>query len=234
MADSDSDIENQLNETETPKKRPLKGRKRDSEKKRRLEAHQTGDPCECTRFKCFEVLGPEQRQRIINRFTSLKSKDEQDAMIAGCICIEQVTRRRPRNDEAVANFNQNSYKYKVIKITDTASEVQVCHKAILSLFGIKKGRLENIQKKLKSTGAAPIDQRGRHNNRPHALTDEQKEKIMTHIKSFKGRASHYSLKESRRIYLPEDLSVQKMWRMFLEKHPEESICDETYRYLKLF
>ncbi|GFN92284.1 vitamin B12-dependent ribonucleotide reductase [Plakobranchus ocellatus] len=54
---------------------------------------------------------------------------------------------------------------------------------------------------------------------------------MNHIKSFKGRSSHFSLKESRHIYLPEDLNASKMWRMFLEKRPEESICQESYRQI---
>ncbi|GFN81992.1 hypothetical protein PoB_000849800 [Plakobranchus ocellatus] len=39
-------------------------------------------------------------------------------------------------------------------------------KACLSTFGITKSRLERIQKNLTPTGMAPLDRRGKRQNRP--------------------------------------------------------------------
>ncbi|RUS86935.1 hypothetical protein EGW08_005340 [Elysia chlorotica] len=49
------------------------------------------------------------------------------------------------------------------------------------------------------------------------------------IRSFKGRQSHYSLKDSKKLYLPEDLNVNKMHAMYLAAHPGETCCRESYR-----
>lgn len=52
-----------------------------------------------------------------------------------------------------------------------------------------------------------------------------------HIRSFKGRVSHYSLKKSRKLYLPETLNIKKMYLLFCEKYPEQKISYESYRVI---
>lgn len=44
-----------------------------------------------------------------------------------------------------------------------------------------------------------------------------------------GRSSHYSLGDSSKIYLPEDLNVKKMHTMFLKDNGSVSVSYETYR-----
>jgi len=38
----------------------------------------------------------------------------------------------------------------------------------------------------------PQDGKGRHDNRPHRLSDYAKQAVLDHIKTFKGCTSHYS------------------------------------------
>ena len=80
-------------------------------------------------------------------------------------------------------------------------------------------------------GVPPQDQRGKHDNRPHAFSTGQVNMIINHISSFRGRQSHYSRKETRKFYLPEELNIAKMHRMYLELHPNEKCCYESYRYV---
>ena len=80
-----------------------------------------------------------------------------------------------------------------------------------------------------SSGLPPKDMRGLHTNRPRAFTTEENDIIINHIKSFKGRTSHYALNRTKRIYLSEDLNITKMYTMFLEKYPEKKCSYETYR-----
>ena len=80
-----------------------------------------------------------------------------------------------------------------------------------------------------SSGEAPKDQRGKHSNRPNKLSEDVRQKIHHHIESFRGRQSHYSRDKSRRIYLPDDLNVTKMFTQFTELHPNERLLNETYR-----
>ena len=139
--------------TDTPKKRQVKGSRKENAKKQRLLDHNTGNPCGCKRLKCWEVTTAEQRQALIDRFTGYQTKDEQDAFLASLIRVHPVAQRRPRQDENAANLMQNSYKYHILIMNEGKPEdVQVCHQVMLSFFGIKKGRLESIQKSLKESG----------------------------------------------------------------------------------
>ncbi|CAG9792957.1 unnamed protein product [Diatraea saccharalis] len=53
-----------------------------------------------------------------------------------------------------------------------------------------------------------------------------KSKVMDNIRSLRGRKSHYSLHDSSKIYLPEELSVKKMYDMFEDKN---QLSYESYR-----
>lgn len=66
-----------------------------------------------------------------------------------------------------AYSHQTHFTYKArVREDDDTQEVPVCYKAFLIIFGITKGKLEHVQKVLKSTGKAPSDKRG------HQLTQK--------------------------------------------------------------
>ncbi|PSN52604.1 hypothetical protein C0J52_19561 [Blattella germanica] len=70
--------------------------------------------------------------------------------------------------------------------------------------------------------------RGKHGNYHRPLPDETKNAVMDHIRSFKGRESHYSLKKSSKLYLSEELNIKKMHEMYVTKgYPKVSY--EYYR-----
>lgn len=130
-----------------------------------------------------------------------------------------------------ANFNTNSYTYKVrIKNEGSANEVPVCYKAFCSLHGVSGKRVQNIQKALKETGKAPSDNRGQYDHRHCRVSEDTKQSVLDHIKSFKGRSCHYSLSKSKRIYLPDTLNISKMYSMYKElKSDEKTVSYEYYR-----
>ncbi|RZF44094.1 hypothetical protein LSTR_LSTR004466 [Laodelphax striatellus] len=47
------------------RKRKTTGRLKDASKRIRNQTLTTGDPCNCKRFKCFEVISAEERDVII-------------------------------------------------------------------------------------------------------------------------------------------------------------------------
>ncbi|CAH1984553.1 unnamed protein product [Acanthoscelides obtectus] len=79
------------------------------------------------------------------------------------------------------------------------------------------------------TGVAPKDKRGENKNHPRKFDAHVLAAIYEHIKSFKGRKSHYSVKDSRKLYLPEDLIIKKMFKMFCELNPSMKVSYESYR-----
>jgi len=138
-----------------------------------------------------------------------------------------VKRRRPAN-EATAKLHDASYAFRVRTVTENeTTDIPVCFKAFLSIHGIGRKRLENIQKSLKASGSAPIDKRGK-NKKKHALSQERLNEVLEHIRSFKGRESHYSRKKTEKVYLPEELNIKKMYNIYKATNPS-AVSYETYR-----
>ncbi|GAB1608643.1 hypothetical protein Ahia01_001148700 [Argonauta hians] len=215
-------------ETETPKKRKKRESAKDKAKFARLSNHTTGDPCKCAE-KCHNKLHDDEKTDLIGHFNSLGTKDAQDAYLTSFVCVKPIVRRRPRQDEANAKFRNNTYEYNVQFSRDGKhNSLRVCFDAFKSLFGITGRRVQTIRESLAKTGHAPTDMRGRHDNHPHKLSSETYDAIISHIKSFRGKKSHYALRKTHRLYLPETLNVSKMHQLFLTIHHID-ISFETYR-----
>lgn len=213
-----------------PKKRQKTGRMQDVMKKLKLSSHEKGGPCNCKRLKCFETINDLERSAILFDFNQMSGHNEQNSYLCGFISVMPVRRRRSRKPETEAQYHDSTYAYKVrVKRDTVVKEIPVCHKAFLSIHGISKGKLEHLQKSLKLMGLAPNDKRGKHAKLIKKLPDDTYAKIKDHINSFKGRLSHYSIKDTKKIYLPESLNIKKMYTMFQELFPNVKASYETYR-----
>lgn len=88
-----------------------------------------------------------------------------------------------------------------------------------AIHGVTKFRIENIAKSLKSNISSRPDMRGRHQNRPNKIPQNVVKAVDDHIRSFPRRSSHYSReKNDGKFYLPAELNVSKMHKLFLEKY----------------
>lgn len=212
------------------KKRPKHGRLTDVNKKIKLQSHEIGKECDCKRLECSKKIPAEGKQSIIKNFNLLKSTDKQNSYLCGLISIVPVKNRRPRLNEENARLRDAVALYKIRYLHENKlTELEVCRDEFMALHGITKRRIEYLITSLKNTGMPPIDQRGKHSNRPLKLSDDTRNKIKEHISSFKGRGSHYSAKDSQKKYLPEELNIKKMWEMFKMMHPANGVSYETYR-----
>ncbi|KAK3755063.1 hypothetical protein RRG08_039342 [Elysia crispata] len=142
--------------------------------------------------------------------------------------VTDTSKKRPKHHEKVNNRKNKGCR--------STQELPVCSKALGSIIGVGEKRLWKIKEQLRKTGFPPVDMRGKHGNRPHKLMDDQVMEVINHIKSFKGRQSHYSRNRSRRLYLPDTLNISKMHALFREQRPASSIsyAYETYRKAEVF
>lgn len=224
-----SESETGLSSRET-KKRKRTGRGRDVMKILRATTHELGPDCFCKRFKCFTVVPEPERYRIIREFNELGNTDAQNSYISGLISVLPVIRRRPRKNAEESRLNNASFSYRVRIVEDGITrDVSVCIKAFLSFHGITGRRVRYVRDSLLFDGKAPIDMRGKHNSRPHKLSEVTKQKVMEFIKSLKGRKSHYSLADSNKIYLPENLNIVKLHKMYSETNVDNKISYESFR-----
>lgn len=226
--DSDSDCEKVAYQNRG-KKRQKYGRMREVMKKIKLQSHEFGESCSCKQ-KCFEKLPLEAKMSVLRNFNTLKSNDEQNSYLCGLISVLPVRRRRPRKAEEEANLRTAVFSYRIRFIVNNfPEEIQVCRQTFMSIHGIKKKKLSYLQNALKLTGVAPRDKRGQNINHPRKMQQNVYETIFNHIQSFKGRKSHYSVKDSKRIYLPEELNIKEMFGMFCDSHSTIKTSYESYR-----
>lgn len=213
------------------KKRPKFGRMSEVIKKVKLRSHEIVPACNCVRFKCFEVLSEEQKRMIIKNFNELDSHDYQNSYLCGLITVVPVQQRRSRkNNNGETQFHDAAYSYRVrIQFDGSVQDFPVCAKAFMALHGIGRGKLEFLQKSLKLIGVSPKDKRGKKSHIHRKLSENIFNAIVQHIGTFQGRKSHYSLKKTRKLYLPEELNISKMFEMFKIKYPDIKVSYETYR-----
>lgn len=106
----------------------------------------------------------------------------------------------------------------------------MCKNAFISIYGVTRGKVDYLLSNMKKTGQPHVDSRGKHHNRSHKLSNETVETIRNHIKSFKGRGSHYSLANTKKVYLSDDLNISKMFSLFKKSHPNTAtVSYESYR-----
>ena len=213
------------------KKKPRTCRLSDANKKIRAMRHIEGENCNCKRSKCFENVTLAERSSILTQFNLLGCKDTQSSYLCGLISVNPIHRRRPRKNEAESNLRDHSYSYKVRVIRgDVVVEVPVCHKAFISIHGITNKTVCTLKNSLSSTGRSPQDQRGKHKSHKQTISPETKSKVFDHIKSLKGRRSHYSLHGSKKIYLPAELSVKQLHSMYMKINPSNPV---SYEYINV-
>lgn len=191
MENEEEESNNQLHSS--TKKRKVTGRITDVRKKLLSSTHEVGEDCKCSRLRCFNNISDAERKCIILNYNKM-TVNEQNAYLAGLINLNPISQRRPRQPENEAKFRDNSFTYRVrVNREHSVIEINVCSKAFRALHGITKKKLEVIQRYLKK-GMSPKDGRGQHSNRKHRVTSEALQAVRSHISSFKGERSHYSLK----------------------------------------
>uniref|UniRef100_A0A1B6EE39 DUF4371 domain-containing protein n=1 Tax=Clastoptera arizonana TaxID=38151 RepID=A0A1B6EE39_9HEMI len=144
----------------------------------------------------------------------------------GLIDRLDVARHRPKNEHS----KQTSSSFKYFAMRDT-ERLPVCRKAYTSLHSISNKVVARLTH-LKGSNKTPEDKRGQHSNRPNAISQDNLTKIHNHISSFPTKITHYTSVPVH--YLESDLSVTKMFTLFLEKYPDMKGIIKYEFYLKYF
>ncbi|KAF6205628.1 hypothetical protein GE061_019801 [Apolygus lucorum] len=113
-------------------------------------------------------------------------------------------------------------------MTLSGRSVQVCKTAFCSLLQVGRKKVDCIlRKKKQNNSAPPLDQRGRHDNRPHKIHDDVKQYVRQQIESFPAESSHYSRHiNPHKKYLSPLLNLTKMFKMYLEKCKAENMPEK--------
>lgn len=151
-------------------------------------------------------------------------------------CCEKCAVKRRRQRRVDTKERSAQYEYYLQSFDhepedgDGGKGIRVCKQFFADTLCLSKTAVSDALSSVGPHGVslAP-DQR---NLVPHtSMSPETKAKIREHIQSFPTVMSHYCRSSTQRKYLSSDLSLSKMYRLFKEKHPEESVVQETYRQI---
>lgn len=188
---------------------------------KKVKEKEIKEPCKC-RKKCYEQLSISEREEIFKEFYNLSS-EAQNQFIANFVEEQnkKVERKRTDNGASRRNFTR---KYFLLK---SNGRVEVCQTMFLNTLdlNLKKVRVITEKKRHSESGICPEDMRGKHKNHPK-VPEKDKEEIRNHIKMFPSYESHYSRSHTKKKYLPSDLSISQMHRLYVSHCMEKKLLPE--------
>lgn len=182
-------------------------------------------------FHCNDKFNWHQREHIFFDFYKLDT-NAKNAYLYNCISIMPVQRQR-----SGAKTQKTSSSTYLVK--NGRENVHVFQIALAALFRVGRGKIDHIQKSIKTGySVPPPDRRGKHTNRPHKIAAQVSEYIESHIRSFPCKESHYSRnKNIHKKYFSPLLSIKKMYQLYLAevnndgKPDNFKVAECTYRHI---
>lgn len=152
-------------------------------------------------------------------FYSSQNKIEQDSFLLKHVTVHAPKRRR---GSGKGNDKSISIKYFVKIHKADKFQVQVCKSTFLNILHVSKDRVQRIARNHLQTGQMPREKRGGARiQRRHV---EQRINIRRFVESLKCTDTHYCRGKSlARQYLPGDMSISKLHRMYNAKATSSSL-----------
>nr|CAD7199394.1 unnamed protein product [Timema douglasi] len=107
---------------------------------------------------------------------------------------------------------------------DNKENVKVCRSAFLTILQESRNRIQKLCHKYLELGITPPETRG--GPRKQVIYEKKRDAVKEFIKTFKPIQKHYSRGRKNntiRQYLPSELSVNKMWKMYMEANPSKDL-----------
>ncbi len=186
------------------------------------------------RMDCTEIYSVEVRRKIFSEFHELPNIEaKRQYLLQRVIRIpKDRTRKRSYDGERKERRREFTYKYTFSDPDIKDYDIAVCQKMFLDTLGISTQMVITAHEKKTDTGALVTDERGRHGN-SRKVDPVREQWVIQHIKSFKVVESHYVRKSLADYqFLPQDLSVKEMHRMYIEHCNEKGYEMENYDFYK--
>lgn len=169
-------------------------------------------PC---KRNCSNKLSPELQEMIFTQYWNIGNFNLRMAFAAGLIDVQDKKRTCNVKSTIAPRNRQYSYCY---YLNINGIRTQVCQKCFKATLGETDRFLKTvISKKLQSSGTAiALDLRGKGPS-SKKISDEKYKEVVDHIKSFPAYESHYSRRHTSKLYLNSDLSLSKIYRLYVQE-----------------
>lgn len=156
-------------------------------------------------------------------FYFVPNKGKQDAFILKFCREKQPNSKRKKVDSLQPRTTQ--FEYTICNLAGV--NMNVCRDTFLNVLNITKHRVLGVFKRFKSgLNQVPTETRG--GDRKEKLFEGRKEAVINFIKQLKSCESHYARGKTNRLYLPSELNISKLCKMFNESITNELQVKESY------
>ena len=138
-----------------------------------------------------------------------------------------LTEPKKRKANKAVSQKQATFLYQVQIGPKTVS---ICQKTLCNVLGITARRIQGLQIKMKNVKQTVdfSDKRGKHQNRPHNISEDLIRKIQDHFEIFFQHRSQYCEENVVEHLLGPELSFSEMYELFCKKHPEVKVSLRNY------
>ncbi|XP_012940161.1 uncharacterized protein LOC106012278 [Aplysia californica] len=178
---------------------------------------------ECTRAgrQCSGITETDRRE-IFQDFYKLADLQKER---------EFVARHIETTEPKVGKPNSRRSKTHAYYLTVNGKRLKVCRNTFLATLSISEKFVRVVLSKITETGVVEEDKRGGRQSEQMKTREEQnRDKISRHIDRFSRVESHYCRASSSKEYLSPDLTLSKMYDMYVKENSCNDIPSfHTYR-----
>lgn len=175
-----------------------------------VKAKEMLQPCNCSN-KCANFITEEQRKTFFDAYYALT-----DNTLKWQFICNHVKYTEKKTSKVVKNSSRNirsaNHKY-TLPVENPGEFIFVCRQMFINTLAISKQTLLTAFSKNSSPSH---DQRGRYVRKINIVTQQKKQLIVDHIKSFPVVDSHFLREQTTKKYLEEGLSIKKMHEMYVD------------------
>ncbi|XP_011689462.1 PREDICTED: uncharacterized protein LOC105450993 [Wasmannia auropunctata] len=204
-----------------------------------VPAKKMGHPCVC-RMHCADKINEKDREELHKAFWRTCTWQQRKQYIALSVKESPKQRTRLRNnvqsERSSARCRHVTFTYSLLL---NGEFIIVCKLMFLSTFAISEKFVRHVmeKKRMSPGGIIGPDQRGRHTPKTKK-SEDVKERVREHIRSFPTEKSTDPKNRSGRCYLDSNLNIAAMHKSYVLKCkqvgvPESDIVKESY-YREMF
>ncbi|KAF9406807.1 hypothetical protein HW555_012946 [Spodoptera exigua] len=199
------------------------GKKHLSRKGKEQKGKDMRPSCDNCKFKCDTKISEESRKQVFDLFWGLGNHVKQWEFI-GKYTKRHMKRRITTDNES--KRTQSVHYFLPLLLSENDSTVKVCKLMFKNTLSVSNQFIQSAMDKYdKTTGFCEEDRRGRHGKQTKLLTETVIQSVCDHVKSFQPVESHYTRKDTNKLYLDSSLNFSIMFKMYKTWAEENNLTD---------
>ena len=167
----------------------------------------------------------QQREHIFHEFWASKSYKKQKEFISHTVIEKQPERVFMKRSTSKPKQTREYY------LNTESEKFKLCKVFYLETLDVSPGIVDTaLKKRTPLCGITENDKRGKYQHRPNTIPLPVINDVKDHIDSFPRIESHYCRKSSKKEYLEGDLSIKKLYELYVIKCQQENVVQLTRQY----